>query len=222
MTGAWFAPSTLRAAGPAAGGPLIGRNAAQRLARQELAEVSIWLRILRWIERLLHVTGNAVPGGWFGLIVLAVLAVLAVIVVIFWVRPTRSRSSRTGPALTDQVRTAQDCRRAAQRHAEAGDYAGAIIEGVRAIAAELEERGILPPRLGRTADELALEAASELPALAADLRIVTRLFDDVRYGDRDGTKAGYELVSRVDEQVRSARVTSAEPRPAIVSVGVPR
>ncbi len=87
------------------------------------------------------------------------------------------------------------------RLAEAGEYGEAIMEGVRAIAAELDERAILPPRVGRTAHELAAEAGGELPALAADLSAVTRLFDDVRYGDRPGTQAGYDLVGRVDASV---------------------
>ncbi len=90
-----------------------------------------------------------------------------------------------GPQLT-----AGDYRRAAERRADAGDYAGAIIERTRAIAVELETRGVLLPRPGRTASELAAEAAVSLPDHAAGLREAARLFDDVRYGDRPGTLAG--------------------------------
>ena len=182
-----------------AGRPLIGRRAAQRLARHELAETSIWQRIWHWLARLPGTAGTVVPGGWFGLIALAILAVLAITIIIFWVRP-----ARTG-------------------RAAAGDYAGAIVEGVRAIAAELDERGVLPPRAGRTADELAAEAGAELPGLAGDLRTVTRMFDDIRYGDRDGSQAGYQLVSRLDRDVRAAR-PAAGPGPAAAMAGlaVPR
>jgi hypothetical protein len=89
---------------------------------------------------------------------------------------------------------------------------------------ELEERGILAPRLGRTADELAAEAGRLLPALGTDLGSAARLFDDVRYGDRDGTPAGYALVKRVDAEIRSARVTvSADAQlPALASHGASR
>ena len=55
--------------------------------------------------------------------------------------------------------TARDHRQNAERQAAAGDYTAAIIESVRAIAVDLEERGILPARVGRTADELAAEAS---------------------------------------------------------------
>jgi hypothetical protein len=119
--------------------------------------------------------------------------------------------------------SARDYRRNARELAAAGDYAGAIVAGVRAIAADLDERAILPSQPGRTADELAAEAGRELPALAADLRTVTRLFDDVRYGDKDGSLAGYQLVSRVDEAVSAARPrVSAAAETATAGFWVPR
>ena len=129
------------------------------------------------------------PTGWFGLIVLGVLAAVLVVVILVWVRPARHRRERQSAVIGNKTRTAQDYRKSAARLAAAGDFSAAIIDGVRAIAAELEERGILPPRLGRTANELAAEAAAELPTLTADLRSVTGLFDDIRYGDRPGHRS---------------------------------
>lgn len=194
-----------------AAGPETGRQAGQRLARQELAEISWWQRILTWFS---HV-GNAVPTGWFGLIVLAVLVAVAVAVALAWVRPARARRRQKRAVLAGRVRTARDYRASAERLATAGDYSEAIAERVRAIAAELEERTIVRPRPGRTADELAAEAGRPLPSLAADLATVTRLFDDVRYGGRTGTRAGYGLVSQVDAQVQEARVSRAQPAEAV-------
>jgi Domain of unknown function (DUF4129) len=207
MTTSWRRPASRLAAGVLAGGPMIGRRAGQRLARQELSEMSFWQRVLNAFQHFFNASANAVPGGWFGLIVLAVLAVLGVTVVVFWVRPSRTRRLGSGALLSGQPRSAQDHRREAQRLAAASDFSGAIVEGVRAIAVELDERDILPPRPGRTADELAHEAGRALPLLAHDLRLVSGLFDDVLYGDRPGTHEGYKLVSRVDEAVRSARQT---------------
>ena len=66
---------------------------------------------------------------------------------------------------------------------------GAICERVRAIAAELDERGVLRPLTGRTADEFAAEAGQALPPYAADLRGAALLFDEVRYGQRVGSLA---------------------------------
>src|SRR5215472_5662947 len=205
----------------AAGGPLLGRRAGQRIARRELAEVSFWQRIVQWLTRL--AAGRYVPGGWFGLIALAVLAVLVIAVVIFWVRPGRARRMAALSGLSGETLTARDYRRAAERLAAASDYAAAIVEGVRAIAAELTERDVLPPRPGRTADELAVEAGAELPELAGDLRAVTQLFDDVRYGDKEGKQAGYELARRVDKDVAAARPSAGTAALATMAAsGVPR
>jgi hypothetical protein len=197
-----------------AGGRLIGRRAAQILARRELEKVSIWQRILHALEHLFTASSNAVPGGWFGLVVLGVLVAALIVAIVTWARPSLRRRLRTGAVLADKARTAEDYRRSAVRFAEAGDYRAAIVDGVRAIAAELEERGILPPRPGRTADELAVEAGGQLPHLADNLRAVTRLFDDVRYGDRPGSESGYGLVVRVDATVRTAPVTASDRQPS--------
>jgi len=205
----------------AAGAPLLGRRAGQRVARRELAELSFWQRILQWLARLSQ--GRYVPGGWFGLIALAVLAVVVITVVIFWVRPGRTRRARATAVLTGEMLTARDYRRMAEQHAASGKFAQAIVESVRAIAAELTERDILPPRPGRTADELAIEAGAQLPELAGDLRAVTQLFDDVRYGDKEGKQAGYELARRVDKDVAAARPSAGTAALATMAAsGVPR
>lgn len=207
---------------------MIGRREGQRLARQELSEVSFWQRLFNAFVNFFNTSTRAVPGGWFGLIVLAVLAVLGVAVVVFWVRPARTRRSGARALLSGKSRSAQDHRREAQRLAAAGDFGQAIVEGVRAIAVELDERDILPSRPGRTADELAREAGRALPLLADHLRLVSRLFDDVLYGGRRGTSEGYGLVSRVDEAVRSARQTGEQTLAGTVDatggvgIGVPR
>jgi hypothetical protein len=74
----------------------------------------------------------------------------------------------------------------------------------------------MPPRPGGTASERAAEAARALPAAvlpggAAALPAAARLFDDVRYGGRAGTREGYEQVRDLDEAIRSARTASVAP-----------
>src|SRR5260221_5513584 len=172
-----------------AGRPLIGRRTGQRLARHELAEVSIWQRILAWLGKLVSNAGTAVPGGWFGLIALAILVVLAVTAVLYWLRPTMSRRARAESVLGGEPMTAQDYRRAAERLAAAGDYGDAIVETVRAIAADLDERGVLPPRPGRTADELAVEAGRELPRPSEGPPIAAQPFHDIKDRRKDGRPA---------------------------------
>jgi hypothetical protein len=205
--------------------PGIHREPARQLARRELSrsiyQPSIAHRIINdvldWLNSILGPVGPQ-RTGWWTLIVLIVVAVLVIFGVITWIGPTRrTRRQRAAAVLSGEQLGAGDHRRNSDRLAAAGDFAGAIVESFRAIAVQLESRGVLLPRPGRTASELAAEAASSLPASAAGLRDAARLFDDVRYGDRAGTLAGYERVRDLDASIASARtpaVATAGPAPA--------
>jgi Domain of unknown function (DUF4129) len=148
---------------------------------------------------------DRLPGGWWSTIALLAILVLVVAGVTFWIRPTGSRRSSGLGVLSGTSLSARDHRELAERLADGDDYGAAIVERMRALAAEIEERGILPVRPGRTAGELAVQAGRVLPDLAADFSVAAGTFDDVRYGGRDGTAAGYERISRVDDEVRAAR-----------------
>jgi Domain of unknown function (DUF4129) len=204
------------------GGPLISRGPAQRLARQELARsiyrVSWPRRVLnaigRWLNSLLDGgSGGAHHVQWWAVAALIVVVVLLLAAVLYWIRPARRSRRKAAPVLDGSPLSAADHRRSSAQLAARGDFAGAIVEGVRAMAADLEQRGVLPPRPGRTASELAAEAARALPATAvpggaAALENAARLFDEVRYGGRAGTRSGYEQVRDLDAAVRSARTAS--------------
>jgi Domain of unknown function (DUF4129) len=218
---------------PAGGIPVVGRRAGQRLARAELSKAiyhprpSLIERVLHfaasWLDRLFRDT-QSLPGGWWGFVVLAALAALLVTVVLARIGPiARARRPGAGQGAVSQARTARDHRDAAARLAGAGDYAGAICERVRAIAAELDERGVLAPRIGRTADEFAAEAARALPPHAAGLLAAARLFDEVRYGRRPGTRPGYDRVTALDRSIgQSAGYRGAASRtPAGAAAGPP-
>jgi len=205
---------------PGPGGPAVSRAAGQRLARAELSKsmyhpgVPLDERIVRWIEhaigRVLHSAGLTGPeASWWAVVGLATLAVLATAAITFWVGPVR-RSALRAPAVLPpgELLSARDHRQRAERMAAAGDFTAAIIESVRAIAAELEERGVLAPRPGRTAAELAADASGPLPGHAAGLRQAARLFDDIMYGGRDGTAAGYQRLRDLDAGIRAARAGS--------------
>ncbi len=197
--------------------PLIGRRAGQQLARRELARriysERTETKIGHWLERLLSrifSDASQFPGGWWTIVALLVALVLVATVVTYWIRPAGPGRQRHGAVLTGTGLSARDHRQAAERGAATGDYTTAIIERMRAIAAGIEERGILPARPGRTAAELAAQAGQVLPDLAAQLSIVALLFDDVRYGGRDGTVAGYERVRDLDARIQAAKVASSD------------
>ncbi len=174
------------------------------MARRELARPmyqhgsNLLQRVLNFLNHLLDRAFNppSTPGGWWSLAVLGLLVILLVAGILLWTGPV-ARSRRAAPAteVDPGTRSARDHLLDAQRLAQAGDYGGAILECVRAIAAELQQRGALPPRPGRTADEFAAEAGQVMPAEAAALRAAATAFDDVCYGERPGTAAAYRQVA---------------------------
>jgi uncharacterized protein DUF4129 len=195
------------------GAPGIGRQPAQQLARRELARSlyreSLWQRLWNDITRWLNSSlGGSGPGrdDWWTLIALIVVAVLVVAGIVYWTGPARrSRRQRAGAVLAGDGLTAADYRQRAGARAEAGDYATAIIEQVRAIALELEARGVVAPRPGRTAAELAAEASGALPGRAEALRAAAVAFDDVRYGGRPGSFTVYQQVRDLDMAIIGSR-----------------
>ena len=218
--------------GPAAvvtpGGPagsLTGRAAGRRLARAELSKTiyhphePLTQRILNGITDLLSDVsraGRAFPGGWWAAVALAAPLAALITVVVSRTGPlARSRRSASHPLADSGTLSADDHRLRAGRLAAASDYAGAVLERVRAIARELDERAVLTPRPGRTANEMAEEAAAALPAETAALRDAALMFDDICYGERPGTREGYALVSELDR-----RISAALPGPGARLAGV--
>ena len=137
---------------------------------------------------------------------------LVVAVVLRRIGPVaRSGRARTGRLAGDPELTARGHRNQAERYAAAGDHATAILEYLRAIAAGLEERGVLVPDPGQTADEFAASAGRRLPAHAAALAAAAGLFDDVCYGGQPRTRLGTDQLAALEAAVGGA----ATPRPAV-------
>ncbi|HEU5156248.1 MAG TPA: DUF4129 domain-containing protein [Streptosporangiaceae bacterium] len=209
-------------------GDPIGRDQAREQARRELEkqiyhrdDPSVMDRVLErineWIETLTRNIAGAGQGGgsggWIALSVILVLLVLVVVAIMWRLGAVGGAAARDRALLADEPMTAADHRAAAERHAAAGEWAEAIRERLRAVARDLEERVILDPRPGRTADELADEAGAALPEVADDFVAAVRIFDDVWYGDRPGTTDGYARLTRLDERVQAARPRPLESRP---------
>jgi Domain of unknown function (DUF4129) len=206
----------------------ISREAARELARRELSrpeyhrdDPSLLQRLWEWIgERLRSFIDSFDVGGsgggvsWVALGLIALLIAVAAAIILWWVGGIQRGGSRRDALLTGELTTARDHRAAAERHAAAGQWAEAIRERLRAIARDLEERVILEPRPGRTAYELAAEAAVALPGFAGELRSAARVFDDVWYGERPASEAEYRQLSDLDQRLRSARPAPIEPATA--------
>jgi hypothetical protein len=192
----------------------IDRVEAQRLARLELlkpeytrADEPLVQKVIQWfidrVGELLDTAGRTSPLGWFGILGVVLLVVLAIIAIRRRTGPLARRSS--APLFDGGVRDAEAHRRDAERLAGEGAYAEALRERLRALVRDLEERGLLDVRPGRTADEVARDAGAVLPSVSRDLAGAARLFDDVWFGGRVADRSSYDRMVAVDDAVRAAK-----------------
>ncbi|MGW1406545.1 DUF4129 domain-containing protein [Streptomyces sp. NPDC002403] len=162
-------------------------------------------RLWDWIGGLLDTASGAAPGGPIGLIVLVLLAI-GLVAALWWRLGTPRRTVRSADALfDDSPRSAAEHRKAAEAHAAAQCWNEAVQERMRAIVRSLEERALLDPRPGRTADEAAAEAGRPLPAHATRLHAAAREFDDVTYGGRSADQQAYLAVRALDLDLETAK-----------------
>ncbi|WKG03079.1 DUF4129 domain-containing protein [Mycolicibacterium sp. HK-90] len=186
----------------------IDRDGAHDAAQNELSKpiyprASPTDQIGEWLNDLLYritAAGSTIPGGWFTISVLAILVVAAIVVAVRIAQRTMRTDRRTDPALfgSRELSSAQH-RSIAEQCAAQGDWSAAIRHRVRALARRLEETGVLDPVPGRTATELARDAAAALPALATELSSAATTFNDVTYGEQPGTESAYRAIAALDE-----------------------
>lgn len=190
----------------------IPRAPAREAAEDELSKAvyhqndpGLLQRALEWVWRkfadLMDGASGAAPGGAVGLV--TVIALVIVLVVVLRLRLGRLRSQPTpdGGLFAETPRTAAQHRAAAEQHARNSAWAEAVQERMRAIVRSLEERAVIDPRPGRTADEAVRDAGRHLPAHAAALRDAARTFDDVTYGGRPGSPEAYTTLRDLDTEV---------------------
>jgi hypothetical protein len=190
----------------------IDRDAAHEAAQRELSKPiypkeGLTEQLWDWVEETLYrlmLKGSTVPGGWLTITVLLILAVAAVVVAVRIARRTMRTDRGADYRLFDSAElSAAQHRATAEQCAARGDWAGAIRHRLRAIARQLEETGVLDAVPGRTANELARDAGSSLPDLAAELSRAATTFNDVTYGELPGTQAAYRTIVDLDDHLRT-------------------
>jgi hypothetical protein len=188
----------------------IDRDTAHEAAQRELDKPiypkgSVSQRVNEWIHELLYRViekGSSIPGGWLTITVLAILLIAAVVIAVRIARRTiRTRAGGDYQLFDAAQLTAAQHRAIAERFAAEENWTAAIRHRLRAVARGLEENGTLDPAPGRTASELATDAAARLPALAAELSRAAMAFNDVTYGERPGTPAAYQLIVDLDDHL---------------------
>ncbi|MFG2255918.1 DUF4129 domain-containing protein [Streptomyces mirabilis] len=154
-----------------------------------------------WVDKLFSAASTATPGGTLGLVVI-VVAVLAVVAALWWRLGTPHRTPTSSATLfDDRPRSAAEHRAAAEAHAAQGHWNQAVQERMRAVVRSLEERALLDPRPGRTADEAAAEAGRTLPSHTDRLRAAARDFDEVTYGGRSAGSDTYHRLTELDRDL---------------------
>ncbi len=126
----------------------------------------------------------------------------------------RRRPAPAPVLFDDRPRSAAEHRAAAEAHAAQGHWNQAVQERMRAVVRALEERALLDPRPGRTADEAAAEAGRALPTHTDRLHAAARDFDDVTYGGRSATQDTYRRITALDGDLERTR-------PALAASGAP-
>jgi hypothetical protein len=189
-----------------------GRDEARDAAQRELSKHAYqearppWFeRLIRWVlgklQEVFDKASGNVPGGGWGLLLLVVLLGGLVAVVLVKLRPTRRTKGLPELFGGGQELTADRHRRLAEQAAARGEWAEAVRERLRAVVRELEARGVVEPRPGRTADEVATEAGRVVPSLSGPLLAGARLFDEIWYGGRAADASSYRVLVELDERV---------------------
>ena len=170
-------------------------------------------RLLHSLTRVVNAASGAVPGGWWALVALAALAVIVTAGVLNWIGPlARSHrgsgplaagGKRAPPAITGRRRGAGQRRRLHRRD-----------HRVRAGDRGSSSSGACSRRLGRTADEFAAEAGQALPVHADALRDAARQFDEIRYGQRPGSRRRLRAAQRARPADHGERAQGEQARRA--------
>lgn len=198
------------------------REQAREAAREELSRrqydeaqppllYRVLGRALRELGELLDRAAGAVPGGGAGLLLLLVLVVALIVVVRMKVGPVAR--TRREKALFEgaQDLSADEHRERADEAAAQGRFADAVRERLRAVVREMESRGVLDPRPGRTAGEVARDGGRAVPALAEDLHRAATVFDETWYGGRPADASSYAVLVEVDRRVAGSRLVASAP-----------
>lgn len=197
----------------------ITRDGAREQARRELrkaiyhaGEATPLERAWNWLlDKLGHLLDRVVsfaPGGITSLVVVVVILVAIVVLVRLGLGPLHVRDALSDRRRGAARRTAAEYRAEAETLASQGDFKEAVRARFRAVIRELEERGVLDPRPGRTAGEIAREGAAAVPAIGADLRSVAGTFDAAWYGPHPTSAADYARVRDADDRIRAARLAT--------------
>ncbi|MDQ6642650.1 MAG: DUF4129 domain-containing protein [Actinomycetota bacterium] len=166
-----------------------------------LERVRSWLNHL--FDKAQSSTGNFAGLGRPLLLVLLLVVVTGVVFLVFRLR--RNPGARENDAVFGDVRrNAADHRRLAQAAFDAGEWDDAVVEGMRAITAQLVERRLVDDVPAATAHEVTTLAMRRFPSYQQSLETAARVFDETRYGDRTATRDRARRMLDLDRELDAA------------------
>lgn len=180
----------------------------RELLNPEYHDQNLVERFVTWIDRWLGNTLDAAAGtpplSAAAAILVTVLLVVGLGLLVARVRAA-PRAEPAGAVLTEEVVTAAALRARARAALAEERYEAVVVEGFRALTVGQVEQGRLDDRPGATAREVADALAADRPALRSRIVDGALLFDLVRYGDREATRAQAQDVLALDDELAGVR-----------------
>ena len=169
-------------------------------------------RLLAWLGRVIDdgiaVAQRTPPLSLFA----AMLVVLGLVLGLVWLLSRASRSpggrTRATPVVDDPTLTAAQLRARAEAAYAEGRWQDALVDAFRATATRQAERGRLDDLPALTAHEVGEALAASHPDRAAQVREVTRHFDEVLYGDRPGETGWADAALALDDALAGRRTAA--------------
>lgn len=187
------------------------RDEARRWAEEELSKPKYaesapgwiedaWRNFLRWLDSLGSSDGT--DTGALPLITVAAVIVIAVAIVL--VRPrlnARRKNSSKAVFDADPSVSPDTYRQRAAAAAAVADWGTAVVEQFRAVVRSAEERTIIDPLPGRTADEVAASLGAAFSPVVWRLERAANVFDAVRYGHAHVDQQDFADIVTLDESI---------------------
>jgi hypothetical protein len=193
--------------------PAEGRDWLRReLLDPDYHEGDLLQRILTWLGRVVDggiaVAERTPPLSLFA----AMLVLIGLVLGLLWLlsRTDRSpgRRATAAPLVDDPTLTAAQLRARAEAAYAEGRWQDALVDAFRATATRQAERGRLDDLPALTAHEVGEALAASHPEQAAQVREVTRHFDEVLYGDRPGETGWADAALALDDALAGRRTAA--------------